>query len=168
MVSGRIYVTESQIVCGTREGTGAVLYPVSGGYVHPTAKQCNYTYTHPSTKQCSWSPNLSSYATKTELNEVRNMIESSSTPVVVGSGTSRVSNISINMPSCDYVEIKIYSASERLSDQGTCAKGGSTRLIIDQYSSTTVIFSLNSSGTSLSMSLSEGYVGANISWVAYG
>lgn len=55
MVSGRIYVTNDQIVCGSREGTANVLYP-QNTYTHPTEKQCNYTYTHPTTKQCNWTP----------------------------------------------------------------------------------------------------------------
>ena len=55
MVSGRIYVTNDQIVCGAYSGSGAVLYP-QNRYVHPTEKQCNYTYTHPTTKQCNWTP----------------------------------------------------------------------------------------------------------------
>lgn len=58
-------------MCGLRGGSGAQLYPQSGSsYIHPATKQCNYSYTHPSTKQCSWSPNLSNYATKNELNSV--------------------------------------------------------------------------------------------------
>ena len=40
LISGRIYVTESQIICGSRDGTANVLYPHS-------------TYTHPVTQQCS-------------------------------------------------------------------------------------------------------------------
>ena len=52
MNSGRIYVTESQIVCGSRDGTANVLYPHSS-YTHPADKQCNYTYTHPSAIQCN-------------------------------------------------------------------------------------------------------------------
>ena len=52
LISGRIYVTESQIICGSRDGTANVLYPHSS-YTHPSTKQCNYTYTHPSTIQCS-------------------------------------------------------------------------------------------------------------------
>lgn len=67
MVSGRIYVTNDQIVCGSREGTANVLYPQNSyihpaekqcnyTYTHPTTKQCNYSYTHPSTKQCNWTP----------------------------------------------------------------------------------------------------------------
>ena len=74
MVSGRIYVTNDQIVCGSRDGTANVLYPQNSyihpaekqcnyTYAHPATKQCNYSYTHPSTKQCSWTPDLSGYAT---------------------------------------------------------------------------------------------------------
>ena len=40
-------------------------------YTHPTAKQCNYSYTHPTTKQCNYAPNLSGYATKSDLASVR-------------------------------------------------------------------------------------------------
>ena len=36
MISGRIYVTESQIICGSRDGTANVLYPVSGGESIPS------------------------------------------------------------------------------------------------------------------------------------
>ena len=36
MNSGRIYVTESQIICGSRDGTANVLYPVSGGESIPS------------------------------------------------------------------------------------------------------------------------------------
>ena len=52
LISGRIYVTESQIICGSRDGTANVLYPHSS-YTHPSTKQCNYVYTHPSTIQCN-------------------------------------------------------------------------------------------------------------------
>ena len=63
MISGRIYVTESQIICGSRDGTANVLYP-HPTYTHPSTKQCNYTYTHPSTIQCSASSRLSSIESK--------------------------------------------------------------------------------------------------------
>ena len=36
MISGRIYVTESQIICGSRDGTANVLYPVSVGESIPS------------------------------------------------------------------------------------------------------------------------------------
>lgn len=36
MISGRIYVTESQIICGSRDGTANVLYPVSSGESIPS------------------------------------------------------------------------------------------------------------------------------------
>lgn len=39
-------------------------------YTHPNSKQCNYSYTHPTSKQCNWTPDLSNYATKSELNNV--------------------------------------------------------------------------------------------------
>ena len=40
MISGRIYVTESQIICGSRDGTANVLYPHSS-YTHPYTQQCS-------------------------------------------------------------------------------------------------------------------------------
>ena len=68
-------------MCGLRGGSGAQLYPQSSyvhptekvcnyQYTHPSTKQCNYSYTHPTSKQCTWSPDLSNYATKSELNSV--------------------------------------------------------------------------------------------------
>ena len=76
-----MYVTEDKIMCGLRGGSGAQLYPQSGyvhptekvcnyQYTHPSTKQCNYSYTHPTSKQCTWNPDLSSYATKSELSSV--------------------------------------------------------------------------------------------------
>ena len=59
MNSGRIYVTESQIICGSRDGTANVLYPHSS-YTHPVTKQCNYSYTHPSTIQCNAASEINS------------------------------------------------------------------------------------------------------------
>ena len=43
-------------------------------YTHPTSKVCNYTYTHPATKQCNYTPDLSNYATKSELASVTSPI----------------------------------------------------------------------------------------------
>ena len=36
MISGRIYVTESQIICGSRDGAANVLYPISTGESIPS------------------------------------------------------------------------------------------------------------------------------------
>ena len=156
-------------MCGLNGGSSAKLYPQSGSaYVHPTTKQCNYSYTHPSTKQCSWSPNLSSYATQSELNELRDLIDQTSTPTVVGSGSVDSRNSTINVPSCDYVELATYNTYDRLVGEGTCAKGGTMTLTLDNSSGTMVDFSLNSSGTKLNIDLSEGYIGGRITWVAYG
>lgn len=44
-------------------------------YTHPTAKQCNYSYTHPTTKQCNYAPDLSGYATKSDLASVSSSIK---------------------------------------------------------------------------------------------
>ena len=44
-------------------------------YTHPTAKQCNYSYTHPTTKQCNYAPDLSSYATKSDLASVSSPLQ---------------------------------------------------------------------------------------------
>lgn len=76
-----MYVTEDKIMCGLRSGSGAQLYPQSSyvhptekvcnyQYTHPSTKQCNYSYTHPTSKQCTWNPDLSNYATKSELSSV--------------------------------------------------------------------------------------------------
>ena len=62
MVSGRIYVTNDQIVCGAYSGSGAVLYP-QNSYTHPAEKQCNYSYTHPSEIQCNAASEISSLKT---------------------------------------------------------------------------------------------------------
>lgn len=100
-------------MCGLNGGSSAKLYPQSGSaYVHPTTKQCNYSYTHPSTKQCSWSPNLSNYATKSELNELRDLIESSQGPTIVDSGTvSDAANagkpVYVSISSCNYVVVTL-------------------------------------------------------------
>ena len=98
MVSGRIYVTNDQIVCGSREGTANVLYPQNSyihpaekqcnySYTHPTTKQCNYSYTHPSTKQCNWTPDLSGYATNPSTAPTETLVFSKS-----WSGACSVSN----------------------------------------------------------------------------
>ena len=62
--SGRIYVTESQIICGSRDGTANVLYPHST-YTTESQIICgsrdgtanvlypHSTYTHPVMQQCS-------------------------------------------------------------------------------------------------------------------
>lgn len=55
-------------------------------YTHPTSKVCNYTYTHPTTKQCNYTPDLSNYATKSDLNSV-------SSPLVLLESYSGSANI---------------------------------------------------------------------------
>ena len=73
MNSGRIYVTESQIICGSRDGTANVLYPHS-------------TYTHPSTIQCS---------AATEINNLKSSVSSGKTQVanaITGKGVSASQN----------------------------------------------------------------------------
>ena len=81
MISGRIYVTESQIICGSRDGTANVLYPHSS-YTHPSTKQCNYTYTHPSTIQCS---------AATEINNLKSSVSNGKSLIasaITGKGVS--------------------------------------------------------------------------------
>ena len=73
MTSGRIYVTESQIICGSRDGTANVLYPHS-------------SYTHPSTIQCS---------AATEINSLKSSVSSGKTQVanaITGKGVSASQN----------------------------------------------------------------------------
>ena len=180
LVSGRLYVTESEIMCGLNGGSSAKLYPQSGSaYVHPTTKQCNYSYTHPSTKQCSWSPNLSNYATKSELNELRDLIESSQGPTIVDSGTvSDAANagkpVYVSISSCNYVVVTLLNPPFGYTDTATIYKGSSATL----YSNTasylyTQTFVLNSSGTQLTVSgveYEDPDRNVNIrgfSWIAY-
>ena len=71
MNSGRTLVNGSDLYIGNSSNLPcqiARLDQVPAGYTHPTEKQCNYTYTHPSSKLCSWTPDLSGYATKSDLN----------------------------------------------------------------------------------------------------
>ena len=166
MISGRIYVTESQIICGSKNGDAAVLYPVSGEYVHPASKQCN------------WTPDLSNYATKTELNEVIDMIESSQGPVVVGGGAEDdVKNggkpIYISINSCNYVVVTITNPPSGYNNTSTIYKGSSATLYLRVntalYRQT---FSLNSSGTQLTVTAEDpsDYDAVNVrafSWTAY-
>ena len=73
MNSGRIYVTESQIICGSRDGTANVLYPHS-------------SYTHPSTIQCN---------AATEINNLKSSVSSGKTKVanaITGKGVSASQN----------------------------------------------------------------------------
>ena len=73
MISGRIYVTESQIICGSRDGIANVLYPHS-------------TYTHPSTIQCS---------AATEINNLKSSVSSGKIQVanaITGKGVSASGN----------------------------------------------------------------------------
>ena len=72
MISGRTLVNGSDLYIGNSSNLPcqiARLDQVPAGYMHPTEKQCNYTYTHPSSKLCSWTPDLSGYATKSDLND---------------------------------------------------------------------------------------------------
>ena len=81
MISGRIYVTESQIICGSRDGTANVLYPHSS-YTHPSTKQCNYVYTHPSDIQCNAASEIESL--KTSVSNGKSAIASA----ITGKGVS--------------------------------------------------------------------------------
>ena len=85
MISGRIYVTESQIICGSRDGTANVLYPHSS-YTHPVTKQCNYTYTHPSDIQCDAASEINSL--KSSVSNGKSLIASA----ITGKGVSTASN----------------------------------------------------------------------------
>ena len=81
MISGRIYVTESQIICGSRDGTANVLYPHSS-YTHPVTKQCNYSYTHPSSIQCNAASEINSL--KSSVSNGKSLIASA----ITGKGVS--------------------------------------------------------------------------------
>lgn len=50
-------------------------------YTHPSTKQCNYSYTHPSTKQCNYTVDTSSFATITQLNELKTSVSNGKSAV---------------------------------------------------------------------------------------
>lgn len=165
LVSGRIYVTNDKIVCGSREGTANVLYPHSGStYIHPTEKQCNYT------------PDLSSYATKEELEEVKGMIDMGAK--IVGTGNaSFINETEITVPTCDYVEIMsepciddmlfvdqvrsvIYKGSTINAHMLTSTNSGV------RYSH--IPFSLNSTGKKLTVDYNNDQgIPIDFNWIAY-
>ena len=164
MVSGRIYVTNDKIVCGSREGTANVLYPHSGStYVHPSEKQCNYT------------PDLSTYATKEELEEVKGLIDMGAK--IVGSGSliaDRASSVTV--PACDYVEIisEMYVCSAGIVPKASSIvyKGTSANVdtVTDVNSSTGISrteFSLNSTGRMLSFKEGPENGEQHFNWIAY-
>lgn len=95
----------------------ARLNQIPAAYTHPTNKQCNYAYTHPTGKQCSWTPDLSNYATKSDLQSA-----SRTNWVTLGTltfnnrylGESYRSN-SISINNIDYNTIRAYVSSYYMS-----------------------------------------------------
>ena len=69
LTTAQISVSNNHAYC--KLGNGAVRDLTQDTiYTHPSSKQCNYSYTHPTSKQCNWTPDLSNYVTKSQLNEV--------------------------------------------------------------------------------------------------
>ena len=69
LTTAQISVSNSHAYCKLGNGTVRDLTQDTI-YTHPSSKQCNYAYTHPQEKQCNYEPDLSNYATKSELNNV--------------------------------------------------------------------------------------------------
>ena len=82
-------MNDNSFYCGSSSNLPcqlALKTDVPAQYVHPTAKQCNYSYTHPSTIQCS---------AATEINSLKSSVSSGKTQVanaITGKGVSASQN----------------------------------------------------------------------------
>ena len=166
--SGRILVNGSSFYCGNSTSNLCQLALKSdissSGYVHPT------------TKQCSWSPDLSNYATKSDLDEIRDMIETSQGPTIVGSGSEPDAMnggrpVYVSLSTCNYVVVTIIKPPPGYRDTATVYKGSSVTLYTNSIGNLfRQTFSLNSSGTRLTISSVSSDRDENISafsWIAY-
>ena len=111
--AAQISVSNNHVYCALKSGTVKDL--TASGYVHPT------------TKQCTWTPDLSNYATKADLEEV-------AAPKVVGSGEATIDvnygePLTKNIPLSNYIILSIIDPDTgRLYRETTIYKGSSATI----------------------------------------
>ena len=131
-------------------------------------------YVHPSTKQCTWTPDLSNYATKADLEEV-------AAPKVVGSGEAILElhndgdRTTKNIPTSDYIILNVFDPYGRLNRTITIYKGNQASFpawdnINNEFYNMFYICKVNASGTMITFvrddpSRDIGY--SDVNWVCY-
>lgn len=83
--------------------------------VYAGANKTKLVYTHPTVKQCDYNVDLSTYATKEELDKVKGMIDVSARIVDSGRYSADFSSsdknyskgkVTLQLPECDYIELE--------------------------------------------------------------
>ena len=122
-------------------------------------------YVHPTTKQCNYTPNLSNYYTKAEIDSKLSELEGSMPPSLVGTyslGSITVDDNGFNIDrisvsKCDYIEVNLFAGFTPRSE--TISKGSSFEFAYYSSGSNApivILIGLSNDGTYVCFDLLDG------------